>query len=179
MKKEPVIVDSEEDVRKTCQIIPGGFAGTGPNGSFFESPGWVDKTKPPGLTSLEAAVAPPGWWINYATGKFLFFSPNLAWLSIALIDYFFFPHDYQAAKSFQKLDWVLFRYVDSYIKLLFFHKIIQYRFAVNFTITFGYFGFWHCILYLSGLGWSKQPFHPNRRTRSARSFMTCGTAFLE
>ena len=27
---------------------PSGFAGTGPNGSFFEAPGWVDKEKPPG-----------------------------------------------------------------------------------------------------------------------------------
>lgn len=150
MKKETVIVNSGEDGRKTCQILPGGFAGTGPNGSFFESPAWVDKTKPPGLTSQESAVAPPGWWINYATGKFLFFSPNLVWLSIALIDYFFFPYDYQAAKSFKKLDWVFF------------------RFAVNFTITFGYFGFWHFMLYLSGLGWSERPFHPNRKYKVSK-----------
>ena len=27
---------------------PSGFAGTGPTGKFFETPGWVDKTKPPG-----------------------------------------------------------------------------------------------------------------------------------
>ena len=27
----------------SCQLVPGGFAGTGPNGSFFETPGWVDK----------------------------------------------------------------------------------------------------------------------------------------
>jgi hypothetical protein len=32
-----------------CKMAaPSGFAGTGPNGSFFETPGWVDKTKPPG-----------------------------------------------------------------------------------------------------------------------------------
>merc|ERR1712110_1090143 len=96
---------------KKCQIIPGGFAGTGPNGSFFEAPAWVDKSKAPGTTSQvnvkyktlshnrgqslfygshillyeqisdklricfsqEPAVAPPGWWIPLATGKFLFF----------------------------------------------------------------------------------------------------------
>ena len=86
-------------------------AGTGPNGSFFEAPAWVDKSKAPGTTSQvnvkyktlshnkgqslfygshillyeqisdklricfsqEPAVAPPGWWIPLATGKFLFF----------------------------------------------------------------------------------------------------------
>ena len=35
---------------KECQLIPGGFAGTGPNGSFFETPAWVDKEKPPGMS---------------------------------------------------------------------------------------------------------------------------------
>ena len=30
--------------------LPKGFAGTGPNGSFFEAPEWVDQSKPPGLT---------------------------------------------------------------------------------------------------------------------------------
>ena len=30
------------------QILPGGFAGTGPNGSFFEAPAWVDQSKAPG-----------------------------------------------------------------------------------------------------------------------------------
>ena len=54
-------------------------------------------------------MAPPGWWIPLATGKFLFFSPNLVWLAIALVDYFAFPYDYQAAKSFRKLDWVYHR----------------------------------------------------------------------
>ena len=29
----------------SCQLVPGGFAGTGPNGSFFETPGWVDKVR--------------------------------------------------------------------------------------------------------------------------------------
>ena len=99
----------EEPRGANCQLLPGGFAGTGPNGSFFETPKWVDKSKAPGLTSQEEAVAPPGWWIPLLTGKFLFFSPNLVWLAIALADYLFFPSAYQAAKSFQKLDWVRHR----------------------------------------------------------------------
>ena len=41
-KKEP---------KKGRQLLPGGFAGTGPNGSFFEAPAWVDQSKAPGTTS--------------------------------------------------------------------------------------------------------------------------------
>jgi len=145
----PEVLDApEEKEPKSCQVLPGGFAGTGPNGSFFEAPAWVDKSKAPGTTSQEAAVAPPGWWIPLATGKFLFFSPNLVWLLIALVDYFVFPYDFQAAKTFDSLDWV------------------YYRFAVNFGITFGFFGFWHCALYL--FGWSERPFLPNRRYRLSK-----------
>ena len=37
---------SKESSKKMA--APSGFAGTGPNGSFFETPGWVDKEKSPG-----------------------------------------------------------------------------------------------------------------------------------
>ena len=33
------------------------------------------------------------------------------WLLIALVDYFVFPYDFQAAKTFDSLDWVYYRYV--------------------------------------------------------------------
>ena len=99
----------DKDPQTNCQFLPEGFAGTGPNGSFFETPKWVDKSKPPGLTSQDGAVAPPGWWIPLVTGTFLFFTPNLVWLAIALMNYLVFPYDYQAAKSFDKLDWVYSR----------------------------------------------------------------------
>ena len=52
-------------MKKSSKIIPGGFAGTGPNGSFFETPEWVDKNKPPGLTSQEKMYAPPGMYITF------------------------------------------------------------------------------------------------------------------
>ena len=42
----------------------------------------------------------------------------------------------------------------------------SWRFAVNFGITFGFFGFWHCALYL--FGWSERPFLPNRRYRLSK-----------
>ena len=35
--------DDKKEGAAPCQLLPGGFAGTGPNGSFFETPGWVDK----------------------------------------------------------------------------------------------------------------------------------------
>ena len=63
---EPKNVDTPNENRisgKRSQIIPGGFAGTGPNGSFFETPEWVDKNKPPGLTSQEKSSCPPGRYI--------------------------------------------------------------------------------------------------------------------
>ena len=95
------------------------------------------------MTSQTEAVAPPGWWINLVTGKFLFFSPNLVWLSIALLDYFLFPYDYEAAKDLSDLSWVF------------------KRLLVNFGITFGFFGFWHVVLYV--LSWSERPFQANRK----------------
>merc|ERR1719336_2665460 len=128
-----------------CQVLPGGFAGTGPNGSFFETPAWVDKEKAPGMTSQAGAVAPPGWWVKLVTGKFLFFSPNLVWLTIALIDYFLFPYDYEAARSLTNYNWIV------------------KRFLVNFAITFGFFGFWHVVLYI--LNWSERPFQAGRTYR--------------
>ena len=100
---------TKEAGREKCQLIPGGFAGSGPTGSFFESPGWVDREKAPGLTSQTEAVAPPGWWLELLTGKFLFFSPNLVWLTIALLEYTIFPYDFQAAQSLTRLDWVFKR----------------------------------------------------------------------
>merc|ERR1712156_1074442 len=101
----PEVLDApKEKEPKSCQVLPGGFAGTGPNGSFFEAPAWVDKSKAPGTTSQEAAVAPPGWWIPLATGKFLFFSPNLVWLLIALVDYFVFPYDFQPDREHKEIN---------------------------------------------------------------------------
>ena len=68
----------ETSQEKKCQIIPGGFAGTGPNGSFFETPAWVDKDKAPGMTSQAPVVAPDGWYViksdSISTSSLLLFS---------------------------------------------------------------------------------------------------------
>ena len=82
------------------------------------------------------------------TGYSLLFSPNLVWLGIALGDYFFFPYDYEAARSLTDLRWV------------------GRRFLVNFCITFGYFGFWHVVLYI--LNWAERPFLANRSYRVSK-----------
>ena len=98
-----------------CLVVPSGFAGTGPSGSFFEAPAWVDKARAPGQTSQTEAVAPPGWWVELLTGRFLFFSPNLVWLSVALANYFLFPYDFQAGRSLSDRGWILERFCNRLI----------------------------------------------------------------
>ena len=47
--------------------------------------------------------------------------------------------------------------------VLTFKTLFSPRFLVNFSITFGFFGFWHVALYL--LHWSDRPFQPGRSYR--------------
>jgi len=126
-----------------------GFAGTR-QGSFFKEPSWIDIQKPPGMTSQEKPVkAMQGWKLmrTYRTGSFLVFSPAFVWMCIALVDYFIFPYDLEAAKSWA-VSW------------------IAYRFFANSLITFSYVGFWHATLYL--LGWGKRPFNPDRNYQKSK-----------
>jgi hypothetical protein len=108
-----------------------GFAGT-TNGSFFEAPTWVDKEKAPGTTKQ----VPPTWtawgW-GIITLNAFFNSPNFVWFSITLANYLIFPYNMEAAKTWS-VDWVL------------------HRTLVNFSITFGYVGFWYVSLYWMGFG---------------------------
>ena len=146
-------IPNNKDFQKI--LLPKGFAGTGPNGSFFETPEWVDKNKPPGLTSQEKMYAPPGmyilkktffnlfidlknillylgWWIDLFNGKNIFFSPNLVWLAITLMVYFTFPYDFQAAKDLQNLDWVLYRSVKKFFNAAFTIDLLLYLFNKSF-----------------------------------------------
>jgi len=120
-----------------------GFAGT-TKGSFFEAPSWVDQRNIPGNTSQRPALENNPNWLSLLSGKFLFFSPNLVWLGVALFDYFVFPYNYETAREFNLL----------------FALELRYRLAVNVGIVFGYFGFWHVTLYW--LHWGKRPFEKNR-----------------
>jgi len=141
------------------------------NGKVFQSPSWVDHSKPPGHTSMDSAYNPS--LKGYLTGAFLFYSPNFLWLTIALGmhapisisdlfwtqirfmifrscgfvaphtgTYFAFPYDFEAARSGWNRSWVMKRAL------------------VNTGVTLSYVGFWHVSLYLLGMG--KRPFNGSR-----------------
>jgi len=136
-------------VTKSKPGLLNGFAGT-TDGSFFKPPTWVDLQKPPGATSQEEKVRQMqgmGLLRKFYSGSFMFYSPNFVWLCIALFDYFVFPYDLEAAKTWS-LGW------------------IAYRLMANSILTFGYVGFWHGTLYL--LGWGQRPFNPDRKYRVSK-----------
>lgn len=138
--------------KKSC--VPQGFGGT-TNGSFFEAPTWVDKSKDPGASSQEPAIKNNPDFATLLSGKFLFFSPNLVWLALALLDYFVFPYKFETEdpmKTFT-MAWVL------------------PRAAVNTTLVFGYFGYWHVTLYF--LNWGKRPFKKDRIYKWSKVLHNC------
>ena len=53
---EKKLHDTLKSTKKKCNVIPAGFAGSGPNGSFFEAPAHVDQSKKPGSSSLAKVV---------------------------------------------------------------------------------------------------------------------------
>lgn len=115
-----------------------GFAGT-TDSSFFKCAKWIDQKKKPGHTPQ---VLKDDWWRPYITGAFLFYSPNLVWLTIALSVWYTFPYEYEAAAEGFAINW-MFK-----------------RFIVSICVTFGYTSFWHMTLYL--LHWGQRPFKENR-----------------
>ena len=135
-----------------------GFAGTS-NGSFFEAPSWVDKDLRPGQTD-QSEMASTCSIKPYITGSFLFFSPNVVWLAVALFDYFVFPYDYDAAKQLDAA----------------YGRVTLARLAVNIGIVFSYFGFWHIATYW--LGWAKRPFKANRVWRTSKVLHNMWYTFL-
>jgi len=111
------------------------------------------------MTSQEPFVAPrPGWVRPLVTGTYLFFSPNIIWLTIALTIYFLAPYDIQAAKTLDNMDWIF------------------NRFWINFVVTFGYYGFWRCTLDI--FGWSSRPFNPQRLIGLAKVLHNMFYSFL-
>ena len=135
-----------------------GLAGT-TNCSFFAAPSWVDLSLVPGQTD-QTAVARDTDWCAYYSGKFLFFSPNLVWLAIALLDYFIFPFDYETAAKLDRA----------------YAVVTAKRLAVNAAIVFSYFGFWHLATYF--WGWSTRPFKPNRVYRYSKVVHNMWYTFL-
>jgi len=139
-------------------VLPPGVAGTGPDGGFYELPGWVDKKLQPGTTSQTAHVPTFGKWAwKTITWQNLIFSPNLVWVSIAAFVYYCFPYDIEAAKTFQ-WDWLLFRA------------------AVNTAAVFLYFGWWHVTLYYAR--WANRKFNPAAYPSNERLFHNMWYCFL-
>ena len=108
----------------------GGFVNHG-KWSFFTAPAWVDLKKQPGTTPLAPVLQNTPNWKEICSGLFLFYSPNLPWLVIALFMYYFTP--YNLSNEFTMKKW-------------FFNRL-----PINLIMTFGYFGFWHFSLYF--LNW--------------------------
>ena len=55
-------------------------------------------------------------------------------------------------------------------------RIFFYRFYVNFFIVFGYYAFWHGVLYL--LDWSQRPYIPNRQYKLSKLLHNSWYTFL-
>lgn len=117
-----------------------GFAGL-LNGHLFGNPSYVNPSKAPGETPVELDTR---WWLPYLTGEFIYNSPNLVWLCIAVLTYFAFPYDRALENG-----------CDS--------KFVADRCVLNIALVLCFFGFWHVTLYW--LGWAKRPFLPNRKYR--------------
>ena len=86
------------------------------------------------------------------TGKFLFFSPNLVWLVIALLDYFLFPYDYQAARKFENFNWVIYRYSFNMLQKLKYNP--QYVYSLQVSCEFRHYLWFLWVLALRPL-WSR------------------------
>lgn len=128
--------------------LPAHFAGTGPNGLFFETPEFVDKSLPPGMTPQPVNAT---YLRNYFTLAFMFYSPNLVWFLFAALDYVAFPYDIGACETLGSAA---------------FRGFLVHRFFVNVLFTFGYSGFWHVCLYK--LGWGERKFNPARMPAPSR-----------
>lgn len=114
------------------------------NGKYFgEPPLYVNKDLPPGMTDIPktSLVA----WIRNAP-FILITSPNFVWAIISLCVYIFMPYNLGINSTA----------AISPINSVFFFQ----RFPIWFSLTFGYFSFWHVTLYLLNMG--KRPFIKDR-----------------
>ena len=108
-----------------------------------EPPLYVDTTLPPGMTELPAPTL-QSWVWNIPSA--LITSPNFVWVLISLGLDANAPYDLGPDSAAAQAP----------ISSVFFLE----RFPIWFGITFGYFSFWHIILYYCDT--AKRPFLPNR-----------------
>ena len=108
-----------------------------------EPPLYVDKTLHPGLTNLPIPTI-RSWIRNIPF--LLITTPNFIWAIISLVLYAFAPYNLGPDSSAAQ----------GPISSVFFIE----RFPIWFSITFGYFSFWHITLYYFKI--AKRPFITNR-----------------
>jgi len=126
-----------------------GFAGISKDGLFGTPPSWVNKSKPPGHSSLEEEL---GLWSllkRTATLSYFFWSPNLACFAMTFAVYKLAPYDLNAAAQGFALNWVL------------------KRFMTNFAVALTYYGFFfsgHCMSSIGHSASTVQEFTPLLQT---------------
>ena len=108
-----------------------------------EPPAYVDKHKLPGMTDVPKTTLVE--WA-YRSPFILITSPNFVWSIISLFLYFSFPYDLSPTSSV----------VSHPISVAF----LQQRLPLWLSVVYGYFGFWHIILY--GFSMASRPFIKDR-----------------
>ena len=115
------------------KMWPDGLAGVRKGGLFRVTAPWVNTKLPPGHSSQTQTLGLRSTLINIATLNYLFMSPNLVWLAIAVAIYVVFPYDIAAAgaaSASSATRWILSRA------------------AINFGLCFTYTAFFRVQLYL-------------------------------
>ena len=108
-----------------------------------EPPLYVDKTLPPGMTNIPAPTV-TSWIWNLPS--VLLTTPNFIWVTISLVLYASAPYNLGPESSAAQAP----------ISSVFFLE----RFPIWFSLTFGYFSFWHIALYYFSI--AQRPFVANR-----------------
>ena len=111
---------------------PEGLAGISRHGLFGVCAPWVNTKLPPGRSSQTQTLGLRSTLMNVVTLKYLFMSPNLIWLAIAVSIYVFFPYDIPGAGSAGSVSAA---------------KWIAARGGINFSLCFTYTAFFRIQLY--------------------------------
>eukprot|EP00946_MAST-07B_sp_MAST-7B-sp1_P004474 g4474.t1 len=109
---------------------------------LFSAAPWVDQTKAPGATPQ-----PQSWgaWLRATvTLKYMFRSPNLAWMLIAVCVYLVAPYRISELSSACASDGTG---ADAQCKAALWSGFFLRRLLVNFSVAGAYYGFWHASLY--------------------------------
>ncbi len=128
-----------------------GVAGVGKGGALFGPAvvaGWVDQTLAPGTSDQRNALSFRKTLRDVYTLAYFVWSPNLVWFAMAATSFLLAPYDIDGAGPGGDVCAWLSR-----------------RFALNYTVAFSYYGFWHYGLYVAR--WGSRKFAPG-------SFPTAG-----